>query len=497
MSKLSSTLIAVVAAAALTAGSTGAATADLCVGSKPGCFSTIQAAVDAAQDGDTIKVGHGTFAGGVTIDASVQLVGAGAHATIIEGGGPVITIGQALAPDPPTVSIRGVTITGGEVTRRADDTFAALGGGVFIEIAENFGRGATVTIADSVITGNRASPEAAVPGGTFALAEGAGIDNFGDLTLVNTQVTNNEAGSAPGQPSLATDATAGGIYNHIQAALTLERSVVSGNHARVASPHDGAANSGGIFTLGELTVRNSVISENTAELESSAPLTVEQASLGGGILVQLCPVEFCGPPNQTTITNTIVRGNRATTRNVSVAGLALAFAGGIAADGPFLLERSIVSDNVVRAVSAADAAADGGGLEVTGEATIRDTLIAHNSVVAEAVRAALAFGGGIANSGQLTLERTLVLGNSVRATGAGGELPFGFPSAALGGGIWNGSFGGETPPQLTMTGSAVLANGLSASPGFLVRGGGLFTNFPVSLTRTVIAGNNPDQCFGC
>ena len=48
-----------------------------------------------------------------------------------------------------------------------------------------------------------------------------------------------------------------------------------------------------------------------------------------------------------------------------------------------------------------------------------------------------------------------------------------------------------------MTGSAVLANSLSASSGFLVRGGGLFTDFPVSLTRTVIAGNNPDQCFGC
>ena len=28
----------------------------LCVGKKPGCYSTIQAAVDAAQDGDTIKV---------------------------------------------------------------------------------------------------------------------------------------------------------------------------------------------------------------------------------------------------------------------------------------------------------------------------------------------------------------------------------------------------------------------------------------------------------
>ena len=67
--------------------------------------------------------------------------------------------------------------------------------------------------------------------------------------------------------------------------------------------------------------------------------------------------------------NTIVRGNRATARNVNVAGLALAFAGGIAADGPFLLERSIVTDNVARVVAAADAAADGGGPEVTGQAT--------------------------------------------------------------------------------------------------------------------------------
>ena len=207
---------------------------DLCVGSKPSCFATIQAAVDGAHDGDTIKVGVGTFAGGITIDKSVRLIGAGAHATTIKGGGPVITIGQQLAPDPPTVSIRGVTITGGEVDARGEDAFAALGGGVFVEIAADFGRGATVTIADSVITGNRAAPGETVPDGDFALAQGGGIDNFGDLTLVNTKVTNNVAGAAPGQASLATEANAGGIYNHIQAALTLERSVVSGNHARVS-----------------------------------------------------------------------------------------------------------------------------------------------------------------------------------------------------------------------------------------------------------------------
>lgn len=68
---------------------------DLCVGGGQGCFSTVQAAVDAAQDGDTIRIRPGTFAGGITIGKSVQLVGAAAHATIIEGGGPVITIGES------------------------------------------------------------------------------------------------------------------------------------------------------------------------------------------------------------------------------------------------------------------------------------------------------------------------------------------------------------------------------------------------------------------
>ena len=32
---------------------------DFCVGNKPGCFSTIQAAINAAHDGDTINIRSG------------------------------------------------------------------------------------------------------------------------------------------------------------------------------------------------------------------------------------------------------------------------------------------------------------------------------------------------------------------------------------------------------------------------------------------------------
>ena len=91
----------------------------LCVGErKPGCSSTVQAAVDAAHDGDTIVIAPGTYAGGVTVDVSVAIVGAGASSTIIKGGGPVLTIGVPHAASQPTVSITGVTITGGVATGR-------------------------------------------------------------------------------------------------------------------------------------------------------------------------------------------------------------------------------------------------------------------------------------------------------------------------------------------------------------------------------------------
>jgi hypothetical protein len=92
-------------------GSAGAATVKVC---PSGCaFSQIAPAMAAANPGDTIKVGAGTYDGGFTIDKSLQLVGAGAGSTIISGGGPVITIGVAGAPTEPTVTIEGVTVTGG------------------------------------------------------------------------------------------------------------------------------------------------------------------------------------------------------------------------------------------------------------------------------------------------------------------------------------------------------------------------------------------------
>src|SRR5919198_5806683 len=90
-----------------------ASAAGLCVGSSrgPHCYATIQAALDAAADGDTIRIAPGTYAGGIVVLKSVSLVGSGAQATRISGGGPVVTVGSTTSA--PTVSIDGVTIADG------------------------------------------------------------------------------------------------------------------------------------------------------------------------------------------------------------------------------------------------------------------------------------------------------------------------------------------------------------------------------------------------
>src|SRR4029453_4662124 len=88
-------------------GAANGASSGVCVGTGAGCVRTIQAGLDAAHDGDTITVEAGTFDGGVRIEKSVKLIGAGAAATIVKGGGPVVTVGSRTAQRSPAVSIAG------------------------------------------------------------------------------------------------------------------------------------------------------------------------------------------------------------------------------------------------------------------------------------------------------------------------------------------------------------------------------------------------------
>jgi len=455
----------------------------LCVGSKPGCFATIQAALAASHDGDAITVEPGTYAGGVTITTSVQLLGAGAGRTLISGGGPVVTIGQQFAATEPTVSIRGVTITGGLNNSQPDDV-VTLGGGVWIPQAAGFATGATVTIADSVVSGNRATPQATSPfcgAPACAFAFGGGIANAGRLTVANTRISDNQSG-APGSVTLG--AGGGGISNFDAGSLTLSHSSVTGNRVFVTAPNGSFGQGGGIDTGGAAAVDHSVVSRNTVDVSGVSGESVASAgaiNVSGGSL---------------TLSDSTVDHNQVTAAApAGVAGFVLSNSGGIGIDGAAtIIDSTIVSNSVVAQAPDGIVAAAGGGLlaDSVGGVTVRRSLVGRNSVGATSANGSVFLqGAGVTNFGLMTLDRTQVIDNSGTARGPGGSIQ--------GGGIWNSNFDGGPPtvPQLTVTDSVVTANRLSASGGLTPQGGGVYTTFSIAFTRTAITGNRPDQCFGC
>ncbi len=524
--------------------------ATLCVGGAHGCYATIQAAVTAAQDGDTITVGPGSFAGGITITTSVHLQGAGAASTIIRGGGPVLAIGTFGAPTEPTVSISGVTITGG-VTRSSPESVPffgvdgvwAAGGGVEIPPDASELSGATVTISDSVITGNHADPSATIPSGIpcpgfpgdqcpFGAAVGGGIDSWGDLTLVNSTVSRNTVGAAAGLPPLSSDNDGAGITSD-EGSLTLAGTTVAGNQAVAAIPNGRFAEGGGIYVGlggsggGVLTVNHSVISGNTASLTSDLPssfggqvidlqandagihvddgnsIMIENSAITGNLATgsdlngeaESIDAAMSTGDSPLAIGNTVISGNTSLSKSGTTADVG---PGGdaIEVDGGGTISNSAITGNVSTIVSPDGAAAAVGALGVYNFTNdpkllaVRNSTISGNTLSAStATGSATVQGAGIFNNSLLELTGDTVRSNSGTASGPG--------STVQGGGIWNGVDLSGPPVQLTLVRTAVTRNTLSGSPGATVQGGGLFTTLPVTLTGSLIAGNIPDQCSGC
>jgi hypothetical protein len=504
--------------------------ASLCVGNGPGCFATIQAAIDAAHDGDSIHVGPGTFAGGITIGTSLRLVGAGAASTVIRGGGSVVTIGVFGAPVEPTVRISGVTITGGiarsspiSVHATGQEGVFAAGAGVEIPSNADFSGGADVTISDSVIRGNRVAPSRTVPSGgagcpggpcPFALAAGGGIDNWGQLTLANTTISDNRVGTASGLSGLASDVQGGGIMSW-QGTLTLTGSSVSGNRAGASAPNGRFADAGAIFAEnGSLTMRRSAVIDNHVSLAASLPDSVDMLAIAGGIHV--------GGGASATILASIISGNSASMTNA--VGYATAFSGGLHGDSELELRDDIIAGNSVTAEtlpgSLSEASGDSGGGEIFGAfsrllfagntVTIRsaagnaiaaggasifagdltDSAVIGNHVSAASPHgAAYVAGGGLMIDFHLVLHDVLVSGNTAQARGVSG--------AAQGGGIFDAVTPGPQGGPMSLTRSSVTRNAVSGSPGIMLQGGGIFTDNVVTLVNSVIAKNSPDQCVGC
>ena len=530
----------------------------LCVGPGSGCYRTIQAAVAASHDGDTIVIGPGTYRGGVSVLKSVRIQGAGASSTIIRGGRHVLTIGALGARREPVVSISGVTITGG-VARSSPLSVPlfgvagvwAMGGGVEIPPRSAPGNsppadGATVTISNSVITGNRADPATAIPSGIkclarfphgqcpFAMAAGGGVDSWGKLTLVHTVVSRNSVGPVAGLPPVASDSDGAGIFS-AQGSLAMTGTVVSRNLAAATAPNGRFAEGGGVFAgfdggnADVLTVSHSLVIGNRARLTTNLP-----AFANGGKLIDMNANSggiHVGDSVPTVVDHTALTGNSVLTRGLR--GEPVGFDSAmLVGDSKLTMRDSTISGNRLSAQMAttADSGPAGTTLELDGGGRISNTSITGNTTSVESAKGVAGNGGaglavlnfsndprlltvsggviagnyatartqagsatvqgvGVLNNSLLDLSGVRISGNHGRATGPAG--------LAQGGGIWNGVLLSGPPVTLTLAHTAVTRNSVTGSKRIKVHGGGLFTTSPVTLRQSVIARNRPGQCFGC
>jgi len=557
MRKIRAALIAVALTAivlAIAPAASGASAANVrCVGHPP-CFATLQKAIDAAHDGGVILVEPGTYAGGVTIDKSVEVIGSGASRTIIKGGGPVLTIGKAFAQSEPKVTISKVKITGGRTTSSPlskefvdKKNVIALGGGIaippgkFIKAQERFTAGATVKVIGSVISGNRVGPSATVPFGPpcpggpcpFAYAGGGGIDNWGALTLERTDVSHNRASG------VASDATGGGIDSP-QGSLNLSDGTITSNRAIVGVPNGRYAEGGGIFTGGGLSndapvavrVRGGSIGDNEASLTSKLPYfvgdgkgsTIDMNANGGGA--------HFGGGSAISIAQARIDGNSVSVDDPNGEPYAFDAAVLVGADSKLDLSHSTIEDNRVRAKvgSSEHAGGSGGAFGIDGppRSGHAPQIVSHvrftgnTTLVTSEHGDALASPGAIYNGNKTRLTHSVISGNRVEARsahGSAGVSSVGIannPAGSEAGGrlllrhdLIEGNHGNATGPDgfargggiwngshLTLEHTRVIGNTLSASPGLSVQGGGLFTSFPVTLDHSRIAHNHPDQCAG-
>ncbi|MCA9751646.1 MAG: right-handed parallel beta-helix repeat-containing protein [Gemmatimonadetes bacterium] len=157
-----------------------------------GDFTAIQAAVDAAVDGDVLDIGAGTYQEQVVVSKSIDLIGAsGASATTIDGNHAtraLTFVGDLVA------NVEGLTLANGDPTPQNS------GGGLRVE------SGAVVTARECVLADNQAS----FGGAGFFVWTGA------HLSLEDCEIRGNHAGEAGGA-GLVSEATASlsGCHIHL------------------------------------------------------------------------------------------------------------------------------------------------------------------------------------------------------------------------------------------------------------------------------------------
>ncbi len=173
----------------------------------PGDFSTIQAAIDAAKDGDEIIVAPGTYVENITLLGKPITLRSesGAEVTTIDGGG-VRSVVRCENGESSETIIQGFTLTNG---LGEESKNVSWGGGVYI-------LGSSPIVMDCRIVAN-----SALKAGANQPGFGGGIySDAGGATIVGCLITGNTVGF---------DGSSKGGGAYIGEGTTLNNCLVSGN----------------------------------------------------------------------------------------------------------------------------------------------------------------------------------------------------------------------------------------------------------------------------
>lgn len=210
----------------------------------PNQYPTIQAAINAASDGDTVLVANGTYYENITLKDGVQVRGAGADVTTIDGGraGSVVT---AIGVGPDTVLDRFTITNGG----------GSSGGGIYLD-------GGSPVITNNVVTQNRLGYSGSSGGGIYAY--------FSSATITHNTISNNSAEDGGGIYVTNWPSSSGPMPD-------IEYNNIYGNNSFAG---------GGIYLqISSPTVRGNTIAANTASAGGGIAANHSSSLIANNIIV--------------------------------------------------------------------------------------------------------------------------------------------------------------------------------------------------------------------
>ena len=298
-----------------------------------------------------------------------------------------------------------------------------------------------------------------VTGGSLPDHNGAGIYNYGTLSVTDSTISGN------------TNLRGGGLWNGPASSTVLLRTTFSGN---TATDYGGAIYQYG----GTLLITNSTFTgnQNTGlhggaiwALNGAITTIVDSAIVGNTTRSAGGGIGLNSDAGQTTITGSTISNNSASEGS------------GIFSSAVLTISNSSVTGN--SASGAITTTNGGGGIKSTGTLTISATTVANNTSSGLNSQ-----GGGIWNMGVLTSTNSTISGNSTASDGGGiynasansvtltNTTLYGNTASGAGGGLRQAGSGSLEVKNTIVAGNTGTAGGLDVSGAFTSRGHNLIGN---------------------